>query len=92
MTCIELAGNGKSKRDKTINTYILLGVAALLGKGEVEVTDEEARKLCEHFGCYGGPNHAKTIKDFGNAITGSMSSDWELTAPGLTTAVALIKS
>lgn len=92
VTCIELAGQGKSKKEKAINTYLLTGVAALLGKGEAEFTDDEARKLCEHFGCYDGTNHTKAIKEFGNNITGSKSSGWKLTAPGLTAAAALVKS
>lgn len=92
VTCIELAGDGKSKRENTINTYLLLGVAALLGKGEPEFNDDEARKLCSYFGCFDSPNHAKYIKEFGNVITGNKSSGWKLTAPGLATAADHIKS
>lgn len=91
VTCIELAGNGKSKKDKTINSYLLMGVAALLSKGEAEFTDAEARQLCEHFGCYDSPNHATFCKAFGNNITGSKSNGWKLTAPGLTAAADLVK-
>ena len=92
VTCIELAGQEKGNKNKAINTYLLTGVAALLSRGEADFTDEEARKRCEHFGCYDATNHAKAIKEFGNNIAGSKSSGWKLTAPGLAAAADLVKS
>jgi hypothetical protein len=92
VTCIELPGKGKGKRQMAIHTYLMQGVAALLSNGEPEFSNEDARKLCEHFGCYDAGNHSKTLKEFGNAITGSRSRGWKLTAPGLNKAAELIKT
>ncbi|GGK17241.1 hypothetical protein GCM10011394_28060 [Luteimonas terricola] len=75
-----------------MNTYLMLGIAAFLSTGEASFTDKDARELCEHFGCYDATNHAKYIKEFGNKITGSKSSGWKLTAPGLNAAAELVKS
>jgi hypothetical protein len=82
---------GKSKRQQTINTYILTGAAAMLATGIADFTDDVGRQNCIIIGCYDAPNHGKYIKEFGNKITGSKTSGWKLTAPGLTAAAALLK-
>jgi hypothetical protein len=89
---IELPASGKSARERTVATFLLQGIAALLATGEPTFQDEIARKRCEHFGCYDGPNHAKYVKRFGNMITGSKASGWRLTSPGLAAAAALLKN
>ena len=91
VTPIELPANGSGKREKTIHTYLLTGVASLLSSGDSSFADETARKLCEHFGCYDSPNHASYLKKFGNQITGSKSAGWKLTAPGLSAAALSLK-
>ncbi len=88
---LELPPNGKSGRERTVNTYLLQGIASLLATGEPTFQDEVARKRCEHFGCYDRPNHSKYLKQFGNMVTGSKTSGWKLTSPGLTAAAALLK-
>lgn len=92
VTCVDLAGSATSKREKTVNTYLMVGVAALLGADQAAFSDEVARQLCEHFGCIDTTNHSKTLKEFGNLITGNKKEGWKLTAPGLTLAAALIKA
>jgi hypothetical protein len=83
---------GKSAREKTVNTYLLTGVAAMLESGWGSFSDETARTNCESLGCYDKNNHAKYMKkDFGNKITGSKKAGWKLTAPGLTAAAAALK-
>jgi len=89
---ISLPGNASKRIHQVMNTYLMLGFAAFLSTGEAAFTDKDARELCEHFGCYDATNHAKYIKEFGNKITGSKSSGWKLTAPGLTAAAELVKS
>jgi|SRR5712664_165200 len=82
---------GKSAREKTINTYLLTGVAAMLESGSAHFADETARTNCENLGCYDGNNHAKYMRDFGNKITGSKNAGWKLTGPGLAAAAAALK-
>lgn len=87
-----LSAVGEGKREQTINAYLLTGAAALLSTGKAEFTDETARRNCENLGCYDMNNHGNTLKKFGNKITGSKSAGWKLTAPGLATAAALLKT
>ena len=82
---------GKGKRQQTINTYILTGAAAMLATGSADFTDDVGRQNCINIGCYDAPNHGKYLKEFGNKITGSKTSGWKLTAPGLMAAAALLK-
>jgi len=82
---------GRSDREKTVNTYLLTGIAALLQSGSANFTDETARTNCDDLGCYDKNNHAKYMGDFGNKITGSKKVGWKLTGPGLTAAAALLK-
>jgi hypothetical protein len=82
---------GRGKRQQTINTYLLMGVAELIRAGKAEFTDEAARNRCTSLGCYDMDNHSKTLGDFGNKITGSKKAGWKLTAPGLSDAAALLK-
>ena len=83
---------GKSRRQQTVNTYLLTGVAEFLATGNPEFTDEIAREYCQHLGCYDSPNHSNYVKAFGNKITGSKQTGWKLTAPGLAAAAELIGS
>ena len=92
VTCLELPRAGRTKREDVLNTYLLQGVASLLGGGDGGFSDDDARRLCEHFGCYDSSNHAKALGDFGSNLAGSKSAGWKLTAPGLATAAALVKS
>ena len=82
---------GKGKREQSINTYLLTGVAAFLGTGKAEFTDKVARDYCERLGCYDSANHSKTLDGFGNRITGTKKAGWKLTSPGLSAAAALLK-
>jgi hypothetical protein len=91
-TLLTLPGTTSKRSQQTINTYILLGFAAFLGSGDASFRDQDARARCEHFGCYDATNHSKIYKAFGNKITGSKSTGWKLTAPGMSAAKALLKS
>lgn len=89
---IALPGGATKRIDQVINAYLMCGFAAYLEAGDAAFTDQDARSLCEHEGCYDPTNHAKYLKEFGNRITGSKSSGWKLTAPGIAAAGALIKA
>ena len=82
---------GKSKRQQTVEAYIICGLKSFLQTGEPNFTDKEARQLCQMIGCYDQPNHYNYIRAFGNRIGGSKDSGWKLTNPGLTDAAQLIK-
>lgn len=88
---ISLPGSAAKKIDQVLHTYLMQGLAAFLSTGEASFTDQDARSLCEHFGCYDASNHSKYLKDFGNRITGSKTTGWKLTAPGLSAAAELLK-
>ena len=90
--CIGLPRPDLSNKENTVNAYLLQGVAALLGTGDTAFTDDAARRLCNHLGCYDSSNHSKAIKKFGSHITGSPTAGWKLTVPGLAAAAALVKS
>ena len=84
---------GNSKREQTLNTYLLTGVAAFLGTGAASFADASARQNCDHLGCYDPANHAVYVKkEFANKIKGSKNAGWKLTAPGLSAAAKLIQS
>lgn len=88
---IALSGLTKKKYEQVGNTYLIQGIAGLLKTGEASFSDDEARKLCGHFGCYDTKHHSESLKDFANKITGSKATGWKLTAPGLAAAADLMK-
>lgn len=82
---------GRSQREKTINAYVLTGIARFLASGEPSFDDKSARDLCTTSGCYSATNHATYLKARGNGFTGSRETGWSLTSPGLKQGAALIK-
>ncbi len=90
-TVIDLPGGSGSGREKTRAAYLMAGLASLLSNGDPSFSDDTSRGLCVHFGCYDLNNHSGYVKALGNLVTGSKSSGWKLTAPGLTAIAALIK-
>lgn len=83
---------GKNKKEKTLNAYVLAGIAQMLLSGAAKFTDKEARALCSSAGCYDAANHAVTLKAKGNWFTGSKEKGWVLTAPGLKHAATIVKT
>jgi hypothetical protein len=88
---IALPGNRSTNKEKTANTYLMAGLAALFNDSEASFQDAATRGLCRHFGCYDGPNHVANLKAIGDKISGSKITGWKLTAAGLTAAAQLIK-
>ena len=83
---------GNSKRQQTVEAYVLCGLRAFLKDGSFGFTDKEARELCKKVGCYDSPNHYNYKKGFGNYISGNQQSGWKLTNPGLSHAATIVKS
>jgi hypothetical protein len=82
---------GRSKRQQTVEAYIMCGLKSFLQTGEPNFTDKEGRQLCQKVGCYDSPNHYNHIKAFGNRIGGSKDGGWKLTNPGLSEAARIVK-
>jgi len=83
---------GKTQKDKTLNAYVLTGIAKFVSTGEPNFSDQEARDFCMTSGCYGSTNHATYLKDRGNDFSGNRDTGWSLTSPGLKKGAALIKT
>lgn len=81
---------GKSLREKAMNCYVLCGITTMLKTGKPEFSDDEARAVCQEFGCLDKKNHATYLKEKGNDFTGSKDKGWTLTVPGKKKAAALI--
>jgi hypothetical protein len=82
---------GKDGKAKSINAYILQGLASFLNSGVAKFDDKSARALCVKYGCYSAANHAVYMKAIGNKAAGSKETGWTLTSPGLKVAAELVK-
>ena len=87
---INIGGPAK-KAAKTLNVYLLSGVAALLETGKATFSDTEARAQCARFACYNQPNHATILKRYSVNLV-KEGDNYSLTSPGETAAAELIKS
>lgn len=91
MELIAAAIPGRTDKERTLNVYVLIGIAQLLATGDSSFDDRAAREACKDLGCFNETNHASYLKDRGNRIAGSKQAGWKLTAPGLAHGAALIK-
>jgi hypothetical protein len=80
---LSTAAPGKNGKEKTINAYVLTGVAAFLQSVEAKFDDRTARSVCREMGCLNEGNHAYYLKGKGNVLSGTKDSGWMLTGPGL---------
>jgi hypothetical protein len=74
---------GNSKREQTINCYLLLGLRSFLENDASSFSDSDAMALCKHTGAYDKNNHPKFRNALGNLVTGSKENGFELAGPGL---------
>jgi hypothetical protein len=82
---------GSSKRQQTVEAYVLCGLAHFLHDGSTTFKDEDARAVCKKLGAYDSPNHSNYMKAMGNSIGGSKDGAWSITNPGLSKAAQLVK-
>jgi hypothetical protein len=83
---------GKSKKEQTLNTYILTGVGKFLTTDGRAFDDSTARDFCEKIGCYDGPNHAAQLKkNKGGELSGDKKQGYALTNIGMKRGAALVK-
>lgn len=85
-----IAVPGKSKREMTLNTYVLVGLGTFIASGQRDFTDAVAREACRAHACYDQGNHASTLKGKHPAFV-AKGDDWSLTIPGIKDGIALMK-
>lgn len=83
---------GKSRREQTINCYLLVGLRGFLASDSATFNDSEALALCKHTQAYDKNNHTKFRAQLGNLVNGSKDDKFELSGPGLKAAAELIGS
>jgi hypothetical protein len=87
-----IAGNvpGASKREMTINCYLLAGIRGLLRNDLPTLDETETIAVCKRLTAYDRNNHTSNRQAVGNKISGSRPT-FTLTGPGETAAADLIK-
>jgi hypothetical protein len=83
---------GASKRQQTVEAYVICGLGALLRTGEPNFTDKEARAVCSKVGCYDIGNHSNYVNALGNLVGGARDVGWKLSNPGLSKAAEIVKT
>jgi hypothetical protein len=81
---------GKSKKDQTVNTYILTGLGKYLAANDRSFDDATARSFCEKIGCFDKSNHATYVKKQ-QEFTGDRTKGYSITNVGIKRGAALIK-
>ncbi len=82
---------GRSRRDKTINCYLLVGIRGLLRTDEPRFADKDAIEYCQVTHSYDKNNHTTFRQALSNRVSGDRQSGFTLTVPGLRDAALLIK-
>jgi len=82
---------GASKKDRTLNAYILTGLGKFLTTGERGIDDATARALCETVACYDQANHSVTLKSTHPEFSGDKKKGYLLTNPGVKRGAELVK-
>ncbi|MCH7639604.1 MAG: hypothetical protein IH855_09105, partial [Bacteroidetes bacterium] len=82
---------GQTKKERTVNVYLLTGVRALLESDAPVIDDAEALAYCRRIGAYDKNNHTANRRALGNRATGSRAAGFTLTTPGLDAAATSIK-
>lgn len=82
---------GKSKRERTLNTYTLTGVGKFLATGKRTFDDAMARGFCGKLRCYDKANHSVYLKTKTSEFSGDKKTGYSLTNAGLKRGAALVK-
>jgi len=83
---------GDSKRQQTVEAYVICGLKAFLQTGEPTFGDKDARVICSKVGCYDIGNHSNYVNALGNLASGSREIGWKLSNPGLVRAADIVKT
>ena len=86
---IEVPGN--SKRQQTVNSYLLVGAKQFIATDEPKFDDKSAMEYCKRNGCHDSANHATNRNAIGNRVSGSKNTGYSLSVPGLKEAADVIK-
>lgn len=82
---------GNSRREKTLNAYLLVGIRNLLNTDEPRFTEKEAIEFSHLVDAYDRNNHTALRNAIGKRMSGDRSSAFTLTVPGLRDAANLIR-
>jgi hypothetical protein len=82
---------GKSKKERTLNTYALTGLGKFLSTNHRAFDDSTAREFCEKLGCYDPANHAVHIKAKGAEFSGDKAKGFALTTVGMKRGAVIVK-
>lgn len=91
---VELIANevpGNTKKERTINCYLLVGVRNLIEGDEAKFEDKEALEYCQLTGSYDKNNHTTNRQALSNRMSGDRRHGFSLTVPGLRAAAELIR-
>lgn len=83
---------GATKKEKTINCYLLVGVRSLIQNDEPKFSDKEGMEFCQITQAYDKNNHTTNRQALSNRVSGDRRTGFTLTVPGLRDAANLIKS
>jgi len=89
--CIAGAMPGATKKEQTVNCYILTGLRAFIQNDSADFSDADAVSLCKQMGCYDRNNHTANRRSTGNRMSGERKSGFSLPAPGLRAAAELVR-
>jgi hypothetical protein len=81
---------GASKREMTVNCYLLSGLRGLLKDDLAVLDDSDAIALCKRLTAYDKNNHPTHRRSVGNRMTGAKPY-FTLTGPGETAAAEVVK-
>lgn len=81
---------GSSKREMTVNCYLLAGVRGLLKTDVPSLDESDAIRVCKRLTAYDRNNHTSNRASVGNRMSGSKPT-FTLTGPGETAAADLIR-
>jgi hypothetical protein len=82
---------GTTKKERTVNCYLLAGIAALLTRDAADFTERDAIALCRHLSAYDRNNHPTNRHAVGSRMTGSREAGFSLTASGLSAAADVVR-
>jgi hypothetical protein len=81
---------GSSRREMTVNCYLLCGLQGLLGSDSPTLEDGEAIAVCKRLAAYDKNNHTSNRQAVGNKMSG-VKPLFTLTGPGESAAADLVK-